>query len=325
MLAGLHCKCGRRLKVPESKIGKTGHCPACRAALRLIAPGFRAGADTFEGLLEIAAGPERAGEFILLGGPGPIEIGRQRDKHLLLTGPRVSRAHCRLVRTAHGWRIEDTKSTAGVFINGRRIEAADLQPNARLRIGDYELSYHSPGDAQPESDGTLSWSEFHEPALAAAATPTAGEPPDLPGDGGLDADQLHRLSDGDVPEVAPVETSEPAPVPQAGGPVCPSCQKSLAPGAKICVACGIDLKTGRAILTSHATDLDTVYENAAGIISWVSWIIRFGIYPVASEAFGLRKPHCVRAIAAITILTSFWFGVYDWTDSPKMQSLKNWR
>jgi membrane associated rhomboid family serine protease len=48
-----------------------------------------------------------------------------------------------------------------------------------------------------------------------------------------------------------------------------------------------------------------------------------GVYPIASEAFGTRKPYVTRAIAIITVLTSAWFWCYEWSDSPRMLTLKN--
>jgi membrane associated rhomboid family serine protease len=49
--------------------------------------------------------------------------------------------------------------------------------------------------------------------------------------------------------------------------------------------------------------------NTERIIRVLSWIIPFGIYPIASEAFGTRKPYVVRSIAIVTIAASIWFWV----------------
>ncbi|HPZ98642.1 MAG TPA: rhomboid family intramembrane serine protease [Phycisphaerae bacterium] len=337
MLAGLPCKCGKRLKVPESRVGKTGHCPHCRSPLRLIAPSYRSGADRFEGMLEIVAGPERVGEIILLGGPGPIEIGRSGDRHLILTGRTVSRNHCRLVRSSNGWHVEDCKSTSGLYLNGRRIEGANLQDGDRMRIGDYELSYWQPEAAPAASRSLVDASAQAPHAVASMAAPSVSpaDPldenvgPSLLGEG-LDDDNLYRLSDGEVLELAtpeatsPTESASQATIAQTGGSVCPSCQKSLAPNAKICVACGIDLKTGRAILTSHDADLDTIYVRAEQAVQWLSWVVWAGVYPVASEAFGVRKPYFARSIAILTVLTSFWFWSYRWSSSSSMSEVKNY-
>ena len=99
--------------------------------------------------------------------------------------------------------------------------------------------------------------------------------------------------------------------------ICPSCGKGFPAGGKICVDCGINLKTGRSLLTSEDGHIDAAYEAAEKIITAISWLFWIGVYPVASEAFGTRKPHAVRGIAIITVLVSAWFLAYDWSDSPR--------
>src|SRR5206468_851971 len=47
------------------------------------------------------------------------------------------------------WKVTDTKSTNGVFINGAKIAERELQSGDLLRIGDFELRYQiaTPADA----------------------------------------------------------------------------------------------------------------------------------------------------------------------------------
>ncbi len=92
--------------------------------------------------------------------------------------------------------------------------------------------------------------------------------------------------------------------PAAPAPICPGCKKTLPAGAKICVACGINLKTGRRLVTSDAGDLDKVYETTEGVVRFLSFFIPIGIYPVASEAFGTRKPWTTRVLAILTCVIS---------------------
>jgi membrane associated rhomboid family serine protease len=49
-------------------------------------------------------------------------------------------------------------------------------------------------------------------------------------------------------------------------------------------------------------------------MAWLTWLIWFGIYPFASEAFGVRKPWVVRAIGAVTIFVSLAFMVQFFTE-----------
>jgi membrane associated rhomboid family serine protease len=132
---------------------------------------------------------------------------------------------------------------------------------------------------------------------------------------------LDELAEGETLTIAPPTVVKPPPdftgsrnLPTApdtaGGPqTCPSCAKSLPSDAKICVACGIYLKTGRPLLTTQEDILDQAYAYAERAIGILSWLIPIGIYPIASEAFGLRRPWTTRAIAAATVLVSAWFMV----------------
>ncbi|UCC29569.1 MAG: rhomboid family intramembrane serine protease [Phycisphaerales bacterium] len=110
---------------------------------------------------------------------------------------------------------------------------------------------------------------------------------------------------------------------KAEGVVCPCCKRELARSAKICVDCGIDLKTGRSILTADESNLSEIYMTSEGLIRWLSLVFWVGVYPIASEAFGRCKPYASRAIAVITIVTSLWFLAYEWSGSQRMRTMKN--
>jgi hypothetical protein len=147
----IRCQCGSKQDVAKSALGKAVPCPECGGVLRPVAPGRLPGdADFFHARLVITAGPERAGEQVLLGGNGPIEIGKQPERAVFLAGELVSRLHARLNRAGAGWQIEDRQSTNGLFINGKRIERAELHDGDQLRIGEYQLVYAS-DSARPAS------------------------------------------------------------------------------------------------------------------------------------------------------------------------------
>ncbi|TWT41704.1 Double zinc ribbon [Phycisphaerae bacterium RAS1] len=91
----------------------------------------------------------------------------------------------------------------------------------------------------------------------------------------------------------------PAAAEAAGEPIlCPSCEQSLPHGAKICVQCGIDLKTGRSLLARDDDHIDRTYVYAENILSSFSWLAWFGFFPIGSEAFGTRTPWMIRGTAA---------------------------
>jgi membrane associated rhomboid family serine protease len=131
----------------------------------------------------------------------------------------------------------------------------------------------------------------------------------------------HELQDGDVINVggneltfrvaAPAPPPVPVPTGPADGIPCPSCGNRYPKRAKICVACGVDLRTGRPLITSHGFDEDDLQVKAENTIRLLSWVVPTGLFPVASEAFGTRKPYTIWTIAAITVLISipFWLFV----------------
>ncbi len=108
-----------------------------------------------------------------------------------------------------------------------------------------------------------------------------------------------------------------------GGPKCPSCRRTLPVGAKVCVECGVDVKTGRSLITTQEDNLDSAYIYAENIIRVISWLIWFGLYPIASEAFGTAKPYVIRGIAILTVASSLLFLAFDCSGSSQMDKLQN--
>jgi len=49
-----------------------------------------------------------------------------------------------------------------------------------------------------------------------------------------------------------------------------------------------------------------------------------GLYPIASEALGMRKPYVVYGLSILTILTSVMFWVYESDDSPEALEVANY-
>jgi membrane associated rhomboid family serine protease len=151
--------------------------------------------------------------------------------------------------------------------------------------------------------------------------------------------QEHELKQGDlitiggfdlefISDFKPVASvSEPAaPVASADGPLCPSCDRQLKRGAKICTDCGIYIKTGEALVTSKGFDEDDLAVNADTWIRIVSFIVPFGLFPVASEAFGTRKPYATWAIVILTVVVStvYYFAERAYPDSTTLADMKLW-
>lgn len=305
----VRCQCGRRLQVVESYVGKAGPCPACGQPVRLVAATTRGG-DDFDHVLVIEKGPDRIGEQLFLGGTEPLELGKLPDKPLYLADASVSRNHCRLTRADDGWRIEDLGSRNGVLVNGVRVRVHALREGELIRVGHYAMRYRRVIRTDPPAPTTRA--EAHEELYALTALEDTA--PVL--------DAVRTPVDGPSPSSGGARTDR-ADVDAGVGPICPCCRKTLPFGARICVECGVDLRTGRAVLTSHDADLDRIYDVTEGTVRWLSWLIPSGIYPVASEAFGTRRPYVIWTVAAVTVLASIWFLALTWFDAPAMREHKN--
>ncbi len=133
----------------------------------------------------------------------------------------------------------------------------------------------------------------YQKKAAARARSRAPAPPDAHG-------QPYVLTE-------PAPESKQAPVPSRPSAACPSCGRPLPPNTKICVNCGVNVATGRSIVTSRGLDEGLVYSNAEQVLRWISWIVPTGILPVASEAMGSRRPYATWAIAVLTVFVSVWF------------------
>lgn len=62
-------------------------------------------------------------------------IGRREDCDLRIPLGDVSRKHCRMIREADSFRMEDLGSSNGTYVNGQRIQEAILQPGDTVRVG----------------------------------------------------------------------------------------------------------------------------------------------------------------------------------------------
>jgi membrane associated rhomboid family serine protease len=152
----------------------------------------------------------------------------------------------------------------------------------------------------------------------------------------------HELNEGDVIRLgehevrfsnapmaalaAPAEAGDADALLGATGNICPSCDAHLKAKAKICVACGIHVPSGRPLLTSHEVDENYLYEYSESMIrlvSWLVWVTPMPI-PLASEAYGTKKPWTIRVVAALTVLVSVWFFFYYSQTTGRGNTLMLW-
>ncbi|MGA2499724.1 MAG: FHA domain-containing protein [Tepidisphaeraceae bacterium] len=149
-MISIRCQCGHTLTADESKPAKDRRCPECGQRVRIAcAETLPAGAGEadFDAVLVQQAGPAAAGQSggcIALGGCAEISIGRLPGSTIELPGQKVSRQHAKLIRVDFGpsrWKIADAGSSAGLFVNGQRIEEHDLEPGDTIVIGEYKFKY----------------------------------------------------------------------------------------------------------------------------------------------------------------------------------------
>src|SRR5688572_20028127 len=72
-----------------------------------------------------------------------FSIGTEAGNQLVLRDPTVSRHHCVITATPHGFHLRDVGSTNGTYLAGHRVESAFLNPGSTIRIGVTTLRFES--------------------------------------------------------------------------------------------------------------------------------------------------------------------------------------
>jgi predicted Zn finger-like uncharacterized protein len=125
-------------------------------------------------------------------------------------------------------------------------------------------------------------------------------------------DPMPGLTDGQALQEQHIEAGgganpyEHRPASEPGAEVCPGCGRGLEASQRICAPCGIQLPSGRPLLTVSDRE-DQVHYQAERVIRAISWLIGWGVFPLWSEAKGRVRPLATWGIAALTIIVSIWF------------------
>lgn len=66
-------------------------------------------------------------------------IGRSTGAEFIVDAALVSRLHCQLTATDMSLQVKDLDSTNGTFVNGTRVQTAELRDGDRLSVGRVDL------------------------------------------------------------------------------------------------------------------------------------------------------------------------------------------
>ncbi len=91
------------------------------------------GGTQVKGRLAVLEGELAGHWFTLLG--SEIRIGRADDNHMVIPDLAVSRHHVRMVYSQGAYRLQDSSSGNGCYVNGIRIEEATLRDGDQIEIG----------------------------------------------------------------------------------------------------------------------------------------------------------------------------------------------
>lgn len=97
-------------------------------------------------LLVAHEGPNRGARFLL--DQDKVTVGRHPDADIFLDDVTVSRQHAVFERDGDGFRVVDTGSLNGTYINNDRVDSLLLRTGMELQIGKFRLSYYA-GTQQP--------------------------------------------------------------------------------------------------------------------------------------------------------------------------------
>jgi predicted component of type VI protein secretion system len=103
-----------------------------------LTPDEAAHLSGFSGFALVAERGPRAGQTWVL--PlGTASAGRAPDADIFLDDVTVSRDHCRFTVEPQGILVEDLGSTNGTYVNGDRVDRAQLKPGDEVIIGRFHM------------------------------------------------------------------------------------------------------------------------------------------------------------------------------------------
>ena len=109
-------------------------------------------------------------------------VGRSAGSDIQLPEGSVSSRHAQLEKIGGGWRLTDLQSTNGTFVNGQRIDSAELKPGDRIRFGNVGVNYshHAPQPALRSGWSAIPGTAVMPDRSATTATPPSPQHPPRP-------------------------------------------------------------------------------------------------------------------------------------------------
>jgi two-component system response regulator HydG len=101
--------------------------------------------------LTMTSGPWVGAQFAL-DPQAETRVGRGVDCQILLNDPRCSRVHACIVQRGDQWWVRDEGSTNGTFLNGQKVDEAQLASGNLLRIGPAEFEFHGADQTPAAAD-----------------------------------------------------------------------------------------------------------------------------------------------------------------------------
>jgi pSer/pThr/pTyr-binding forkhead associated (FHA) protein len=93
----------------------------------------------FSVTLVMTEGKATGSEFVL--DREAVVLGRGPGVDINFDDTSMSRAHASFELTQDGFRVRDMASTNGIFLNGTRVQSAELKHGDRLELGEHCFQY----------------------------------------------------------------------------------------------------------------------------------------------------------------------------------------
>jgi pSer/pThr/pTyr-binding forkhead associated (FHA) protein len=92
-------------------------------------------------LLVVRRGPNAGARFLL--DADVTTVGRHPDADIFLDDVTVSRRHSEFLRQGSRFQIKDLGSLNGTYLEGDRIDIADLDEGSEVQVGKFRLTFYA--------------------------------------------------------------------------------------------------------------------------------------------------------------------------------------